>query len=160
MVERLSEQIIKGLDAGLYHLAFYVALTLPDIAGAIDDGTKAKNGDRYKKWFDSYAAEYFSWNWQPESWTLTGDECWRLRCGILHQGTTEYALYALLSDEPVVSTGIYPRQDEPSILDVDQFCRHMVRAFYDWIEEKESSFEFEKLEINEVSKGEWKFKFN
>src|SRR4051794_13951177 len=51
-----------------------------DPATMRDKLREARNAQkgRYKRWFDQHLSDKF--------WHLTGDDCYRLRCGAVHQG--------------------------------------------------------------------------
>ncbi|MDD6204273.1 MAG: hypothetical protein PUC05_04715 [Firmicutes bacterium] len=86
-------EIKKALSAELYNCALALSLTLPDVCGKIEFPNEALPGNRYKKWFSSYATTYFttkatslpSEEIVEYAW-LSAEECWALRCAFLHAG--------------------------------------------------------------------------
>src|ERR1700693_5482967 len=64
--------------AGLYYVALFSALALPDICAALESPDGEAKGDRYIAWFDRHAASGF----------LTGETAYYFRCAMLHQGKT------------------------------------------------------------------------
>jgi len=72
-------QLRESLDANLYYLSLFVALSIPDICGAIDSENGEASGKKYAQWFDRYVApKYHGF--------LVGEDCYRFRCSLLHQG--------------------------------------------------------------------------
>lgn len=74
--------------------ALPLALTLPDICGAVDDPGAGKSKKRYVEWWDAYMAPRY-WvrpdedelpQWEPFTY-LPGAEAYALRCAYLHSGT-------------------------------------------------------------------------
>lgn len=56
--------------------AMMVALTLPDIMGALDSENGKATGSKYRSWLSKYA------NYPPDDAALI----WEIRCSLLHQG--------------------------------------------------------------------------
>lgn len=74
--------------------ALPLALTLPDICGAVDQPGPGKSKARYIEWWDTYMAGRY-WvrpdddeepKWEPFTY-LPGREAYALRCSYLHSGT-------------------------------------------------------------------------
>lgn len=75
-MEALIKQIRIASENGLFYLALYGALTLPDICGALESKNGRASGAKYKKWIRSNVAG------QAEE----ADELYGLRCSLVHQG--------------------------------------------------------------------------
>ena len=90
-INKINE-IKSALKFGLYNCALALTLTIPDVCGKIEF-TKEKNKERYIKWFNKYAKKHFTLlaTKLPEKeieecqW-LTAEECYALRCAVLHAG--------------------------------------------------------------------------
>ena len=79
----LLEQIREALrNPRLYYLALFASLALPDICGAINSEDGKANKWKYVKWYDQYVARTCPF--------LTGEDCYRFRCSLLHQGSTQH----------------------------------------------------------------------
>lgn len=91
MNDLLDQIDIACQHPNLYYLALAGALTVPDIAGAIDAAGGRATGPRYIAWFDQWASAAFPPAGVPghNAPTLTGQRCYWFRCGLLHQGLTE-----------------------------------------------------------------------
>jgi hypothetical protein len=80
--------IERALEAGLYQLAIAGALSIPDVCANLeneptDDRDKLRfnrnrQRKRYKEWFRVNASAKFA--------HLTAEDCYSMRCGVLHQG--------------------------------------------------------------------------
>ena len=71
-------EIDKAIGARLYYLAVVMALTLPDICAAVEAENGRTHPDKYKAWYRQHFAAYY-----PQ---LTDEDCYELRCGVVHQG--------------------------------------------------------------------------
>ena len=85
-MDPIFDEIRAAMDSGLYYLAIAVALSVPDVCASLeldpDPALIKKNrqfsGNRYAAWFSKYMQRHYS--------NLTGEDCYRLRCGVLHAG--------------------------------------------------------------------------
>ena len=87
------EEIRTALGQKLYNCALALALTLPDICGKVESPDARGKGKSYRNWFQKYAAAAFTniAECLPDGGTkevtwLTAEECWKLRCSVLHAG--------------------------------------------------------------------------
>ncbi len=69
-------QMMQALEAGLYMPALMVALTLPDIMGALGSENGRATGPKYKAWLTEFAG------YPPDD----AQALWDIRCYLLHQG--------------------------------------------------------------------------
>ena len=90
-------EIRSAIKNHLYNCALALALTLPDICAKVEYGDSVSNkGKKYQQWFDTFAVSKFtvtatklpSNEHVPYVW-LTAEECWKLRCAVLHAGNFE-----------------------------------------------------------------------
>src|SRR5688500_17399709 len=93
----LLRQLEHSLGDNLYYLSLMSALTIPDIAGAMDAEDGIARRSRYATWWERYARPQFAkavsaelgdrlaGNYKLEN-PLTGQACYRFRCSLLHQG--------------------------------------------------------------------------
>ncbi|HEX9520918.1 MAG TPA: hypothetical protein VF940_32645 [Streptosporangiaceae bacterium] len=77
-MDEMIRQIRAAADAGLFYLALFGALTLPDICGALASSDGKATGSKYKAWVRDNVPE------QANNADLT----YGLRCSLLHQGRT------------------------------------------------------------------------
>lgn len=72
----VAAQMMQALEAGLYMPALVVALTLPDIMGALGSENGRATGPKYKAWLTEFAG------YPPDD----AQALWDIRCSLLHQG--------------------------------------------------------------------------
>lgn len=132
-LETVLGEIESALAARLYYAALAVALTLPEICESLahpNGSLKRESYVRYKEWYRAYMAGRV-----PE---LTDEDCYSLRCGVLHQGRLgrtgmDYARIIFTSRDH----GAFMHRNilnDALNLDVATFCRDMIsgaRAWYD-----------------------------
>lgn len=126
---RKISEIRTALNAELYNCALAVSLTPPDICGKVEFPSEKSSSARYKQWFLKYVeplttspatilpgGEIVDYTW------ITSDECWALRCAVLHAGNYEA--------ERIKLTDIHIHAHKRN----DQNYNHMVRdtRFADW----------------------------
>jgi hypothetical protein len=146
-LEDMCPEIMTALSSSLPYLAAAATLSIPDICSSLEwdpDPNKIKEQrraqqDRYKKWFDDYLARNYN--------HLTADDCYRLRCGLLHNGKLgrpkdSYDRVAFsMGNSPIemlydnnivngVNTG------KLLVLGLDHFCKTTICAARTWYESK------------------------
>lgn len=162
-IELFLDEILRSVEAGTYLLALLGALTIPDVMAALSSEDGESNGDRYRAWFDENARDYFTVRgpmfrridpklealikkmpealWKgSETDVFTGEECWRFRCSMLHQGKTghEKGLARVVFVEPGSNNTFHMNvmtQGGRRILNIDLpiFCQSMVEAARTWL---------------------------
>lgn len=75
-MEEIIRQIRVASASGLYYLALFGALALPDICGALDSDDGRASRSKYKAWFRNHVPEYAG----------EADAIYGVRCSLLHQG--------------------------------------------------------------------------
>ncbi len=75
-MKNIIEAINNSLKNENWYAALFVSLTLPDICAALEHAKTS--GDKYAKWFDQNLSKYKNF--------LSGNDCYALRCALLHQG--------------------------------------------------------------------------
>lgn len=155
-LHRVEEVELNAADKR-WQSALALALTLPDICGAIAfpeivrhhrDGRvildRQRNpardvGGQYIRWFDAYASEFFKLSPDAPAPYICGARCWQLRCEYLHQNK------GFLNDEGERSVQFHlgvncgtsvcqapvpgPSSDGEEIrIDIQQFCLRMCQA--------------------------------
>jgi len=128
-------QIQNALDSGLYYLAVFACLIVPDICGAVQSTDGTANQRKYKEWFDKYVG----YNYPAD---FTGQDCYLLRCSLLHQGTSQHhrSRYSrVILVEPwgnVIHLGIL---DDALTLDIKTFCTEILAGARSWLDEYEGT---------------------
>lgn len=68
-------QMKAANGAGLYYVALFSALAIPDICGALESQDGTANGQRYRAWFDRWVSPKYSFFGGT---SLTGDVCYTI----------------------------------------------------------------------------------
>lgn len=137
----LLDQIERALDANLYLLALLGSLVIPDICGALgsEDGRALR--EKYIEWFKKYAANICPF--------LSGEDCYYLRCSLLHQGSSQHersGYSRVLFVEPTATTNVFHCNvlNDALNIDVRIFCLGMVAAAHRWLGEVEGTELFKR----------------
>lgn len=86
------EAIDRSGAAGNWYGALFVALSLPDICGKIDNPTEHGSQRRYATWFDRYVKPKYTHRAGLDGHEVTflsGNDCYALRCAYLHEGSDD-----------------------------------------------------------------------
>lgn len=86
MIRKLLLEIERSIREQLFHVGLLAALTVPDIAGALDSEDGEANGEKYERWFDEYIApKYIAPKYIARGDTplITGEDCYQYRCKLL-----------------------------------------------------------------------------
>jgi hypothetical protein len=123
-------EIQRALNHELYYPAIMLSLTVPDICAALDTEKGTTDGELYKKWYREFMADYMEW--------LTDNDCWHLRCGVVHQGRmghpkNQYSrVYFTLPAEGFAHKNI---TFDALNLDAVTFCKDMANAAQIWFKD-------------------------
>ena len=156
----ILDQIDQSLNARSYYLALFVALAIPDIAGALEAADGQAKPERYKNWYEKWARPRLkeqvkaeltqrgvSYDPQVEN-PLTGDACYRFRCSLLHQGSTQHpksAYSRIMFIEPGATTNVihYGVMNDALCIDVPRFCREVLAGAKLWLQSVEGTEPYE-----------------
>lgn len=138
-----------GLTAdnpNLYFIALMSALSLPDICGALESDDGRASGARYKAWFDQWVAYKYQVRGEP---SLTGHDCYMLRCAALHQGRLSHdnaVIKRIIFIEPGAGQYTFHNNMMNGCLNIDVqvFCSDMIGSVCDWFESVVGTNPFEK----------------
>jgi hypothetical protein len=133
-MEPILAEIEKALDAGLYYLAVMLAVAIPDICGALESKDGRSGPVQYKAWYDAHLANRI--------YDLTADDCYSLRCGVVHQGKfglagAQYdrAIFLLpQSKNKMVACQI----GDAYVYSVEHFCKEVIVAVRTWFAAKQN----------------------
>ena len=142
-MNRFSSAIRQAVADKNWFAALYLALTMPDVCGALEDPT-ARNGARYRSWFERYLA--------PVNRTIIGGrevifmtpaDCWALRCSILHEGSDEVSKQKasdVLTRFFFTTMGTHRiRVEDTLTLNVGRFCEEIASAVEKWSADVQSN---------------------
>ncbi|HHU0040342.1 TPA: hypothetical protein ACT9LS_003088 [Legionella pneumophila] len=131
MIEFL-DQISKGIEANLYYLALFASLSIPDICGALGSENGKSRRDKYINWFNENVGN-------PKNYNLSGEDCYHLRCAMLHQGKTTHdrsGFQRVIFVEPSPRLIILHNNIINNALNIDVqiFCSDLIEAAKKWFE--------------------------
>ena len=156
----LLEQLENSLDSALYYLSLFTALTIPDIAGAIDSEDGQANGDRYRAWYEAWIRPRFAEGLIAEVGPqaapyiselqnlLDGEACYRFRCSLLHQGSSQHpksSFSRIIFIEPGTTTNVihYCTTNDALCIDVERFWREVIAGTRLWLDQAENSVRYQ-----------------
>jgi len=129
------DQIRAASNAGLYYVALFSALAIPDICGALESQDGTANGQRYRAWFDRWVAPKYGFFGGT---SLTGEVCYYYRCAALHQGRAAHPKMKysrILFIEPG-SSGVMMHNNvmnDALNIDVGRFCEDIISSCESWL---------------------------
>lgn len=150
----LIDQIERSLGSGLYYVSLCMALAIPDIAGALSSDDGEASGAKYAAWFEKWVRPRFFEtvlaSLPPEHRQyvkgienpLTGDACYRFRCSLLHQGSSQHPkspFTRIIFIEPGATTNVvhYGTMDDALCIDLNLFCCEMISGARLWLKQAE-----------------------
>ena len=147
----LIAAVDKALQDKNWYGALFIALAIPDICGRLQY-PKLKSGERYVSWFEEYLKEKYTSKvgaQREEHVFLSGEDCYALRCALLHEGTgditgqkarkvLENFLFMTTESHLTYMEGNYVNGERvPTTLqlNVERFCRDISDAAKKWLED-------------------------
>ncbi|MCV3282724.1 hypothetical protein [Aeromonas veronii] len=168
-MELLIKQLENSLESRNYYLSLFTALTLPDIAGAMDSDDGLASGAKYKSWYEKWvrprfyemlieslpveAREYMSEIENP----FDGDACYLFRCSLLHQGRTvhpknKYSRIFFVEPGATTSTFHYNTMNDALNIDLVSFCREIIAGAKMWLAEVKNTDKYKRNYENFVKR--------
>lgn len=88
-MERFISSIVKSIETENWYAAISMALIIPDICGWLE-APNMTSQKRYEKWFNEYLLDTYKSDFHGPDFTfLSGNDCYALRCALLHEGTDD-----------------------------------------------------------------------
>ena len=78
-MKRFTDAGRQAIAAKNNYAALSLALMIPDICGSLEDPGPGKSQRRYEQWFKQWA--------EPKFVNLSAEECYQLRCSMIHSGS-------------------------------------------------------------------------
>lgn len=126
----ILEEMESGLSSGHYFLALMMALTIPDICAALESKNGKSSSPAYKAWYQNHLSEAYK---------IAANDCWNLRCSLLHQGRSdnpnsevERVIFTLPHRDQIVLHN--NRIDKVVQIDLVGFCLAMSAAARRWFD--------------------------
>lgn len=82
-MQDVIQQIRAANETGLYYVALFSALALPDICAALESADGQASKDKFIGWFNAHLALRYNG-------FLDGETCYYFGCSMLHQGSTQH----------------------------------------------------------------------
>jgi len=79
-MQQIVDSLKKCIQDANFTATLMISLSIPDICGKLQDQTISSK--RYINWFNKYMISKYSKS-------LTGNDCYALRCAILHEGSQD-----------------------------------------------------------------------
>lgn len=161
-MQDLIASVESALQTHNWYAALTLTLTLPDIAGRIDNPNKGSKS-RYIEWFDKYVAHNYqrvigviSREEEPNKVAfLSGLDCYALRCSYLHEGKSQIIHqrsrdvlddFEFVIPPPRQSIHLI-RNNNKLLLQVDEFCIDLLSGLRKWLKDIENDGE-KQAELN------------
>lgn len=149
-------QIEDSLEQPFYFLSLFSALAVPDIAGALEAEDGRATGERYASWFDQWVRPQFGRKCMedlPEDLRgqvpaienpFSGEDCYRFRCSMLHQGRmahprSNFSRVFFVESGTTTNVFHYNVSNDALNIDLKLFCREMVVGAREWLDAVEGS---------------------
>lgn len=164
-MEDTIKSIRKSLEDKNYLAALVLALTIPDVCGNVEYPNR-KNGDRYRDWYKKFFDDVFNMpppQSNPYNLPLpprfNADDCYELRCAVLHSGNTNmkttkvnfdrFVLYREINIDGRVEweTGKPQTAKYYIYLDITRFCTLMCKVAEKYYDSHKSDFSKYHIEI-------------
>ena len=140
-MNHLTDAVEQSLQSDNWYAALIVALSLPDIAGWVDHPNQGSQ-KRYADWFENFVSPLYTRQvGGAEHKFLSGDDCYALRCSMLHEGrdkTLDQKARDVLDRfqfiTPRPGSMIHCNQAGNKLqLQVDVFCRDICKEIAAWV---------------------------
>jgi hypothetical protein len=168
----LIDQLESSLASKNYLISLYAALTIPDIAGAMSSENGEASGAKYISWYEQwvrplsavlFVAQFpedqrqYAIQGLPASNPLTGEACYRFRCSLLHQGSTQHSkspFSRIIFIEPENSTSLTHNLviQDALCIDLRTFCREIIVGTRLWLRKAESDPHFLKNQMRSAKR--------
>src|SRR5260370_31847034 len=129
----------KNLLDGNYYAALFSTLILPSICGALESVNGTDTRAKYIGWYNRYIYDLM----------LKGEDCYALRCSLLHQGRTTHrssSFSRVLFTYPHPSRTTFHNNSINGALNLDipKFCERVLRAVERWQAEEENTANYQR----------------
>ena len=138
-MERFLHSIEQSVKTENWYAALVMALAIPDICGWLET-PKVGSQKRFEAWFDKYLLPNYKSPFHGTDYTfLSGNDCYALRCALLHEGTDEVLRQRardVVTRFAFSTTGSHCCMFESVLLlNVQEFCAELCAATRQWIQD-------------------------
>lgn len=156
-MRQIIDSVYRALETENWYAALFVSLTLPDICVALEHGKHTSGA--YAEWFEANLPQYRDF--------LSGNDCYALRCSLLHEGKddiTDQRKQEVLEHYVFLTEGSHCNLFKDSVfngvkksflqLNVQTFCRDMCAVVEAWLNASSDNSEIQSrlrktIEIHE-----------
>jgi hypothetical protein len=129
-IKRLTDEIKKCMDAGLWYATLVLTLILPDIFAALESHDGKAHKYLYEKWCEK---------WLPNEYAPLAQDLYFLRCAIAHQGRFRHEAIVRRVFVTLGSNDDHMREykdvfehKDALTLDLKTFAKNMIDAVDAW----------------------------
>lgn len=135
-MNNIVKSVCQSIENKNWYAALFVALTLPDICVALEQGKTS--GNKYAEWFEDNLLQYKRF--------LSGNDCYALRCALLHQGKdniSDQRMQEILEHYVFLTEGSHCNLVKDCVfngvkksflqLNVQKFCKDICVAVEAWL---------------------------
>jgi len=150
-MEEFFKQTEVAAANGIWYLALFASLTIPDICGAMATSDGMATKPRYIEWFDHYVGPAYNPHGLGRLAHFTGADCYFLRCSMLHQGSTvkpesRFDRFVFFPrgnhNNAILDSNFGAGKISLLTLDIPRFCADLVSGGRTWLAEVKDSGEF------------------
>ena len=132
-------EIEKALQARLYYLALISTLSLIDICSALESENGETDKHKFMAWYEQHLGPHYKW--------LSKQDCYGLRCGLIHQGVMSHGVknskgnplppsrWKRIGFLLTEGTGGEMREiatDDVYLTGLSEFCRDVLKRVTEW----------------------------
>ena len=148
MMNRLTTAVRSAINGQNWYAALALALCLPDICGKLEN-LEGGSRSRYTSWFDANLAAVNQSTIHGKNVVfLTADDCYALRCALLHTGSDDVSeqwvrrvltrfYFTTLNSHRILS-------EDTLALNVAKFCEEICDAVDVWMQANEDNPDVQK----------------
>lgn len=136
-MEELLSQIENCVEKESYLIGIYTSLSIPDICAALQSPNGESKKTKYVNWCNQWLSSKY---YIPivDKHTLTGEQCYAFRCGVVHQGRSQHAdlgYSRILFVDPKSKNCFHNNVINDALnIDAGIFCSDMVASAREWLE--------------------------
>jgi hypothetical protein len=138
-VLNLISQTRKAIQSELYYVALISALSIPDIAGALEANDRLASKYRYINWYEKWVRPRLTENRNREN-PFSGEVCYIFRCSMVHQGASHRSdspyrkIIFIEPGHPNYSIHYCLVGGDALLIQIDQFIEEVLRGCELWLE--------------------------
>lgn len=135
----LVSQTRKAMQSELYYVALIGALSIPDIAGALEGDDRRASKSRYVGWYEKWVRPRLAENRSRDN-PFSGEACYVFRCSMIHQGASHRSdspykkIIFIEPGHPNYSIHYCLVAGEALLIQIDQFVEEVLHGCELWLE--------------------------